>query len=183
MRKIIAIAAIVLVALVVAVPLVGASPGQSERRERAIRTRLGAQQVSFDINDGFYTQTFNHFGNPASGSVIGETWGETHWDDTDPVNTQGVARAILLHRALRVSLKVQLWGVTDTSTDLITESGTVNSAGRRTVQVATPEVPNLQGDPHCVFFTVVDMSIRWDDGRLSRVRFEMPVGYLNLGCA
>jgi hypothetical protein len=188
-RKVLAIV-LAMLALAAVVPPAGANP-TSEEAEKAIRNRLGAQAVqapqdSYRINDGFYSQTYNHLGNPARGIVVADTWGETGWVSTETGdvadNTQGFARALLLRRTLRVAVRVELWGATETTADLITSSSTVNSSGAPTVQVATPEVPNLQADPHCIFWTVVFLAIRWDDNRLSNVSFEMPFWYFNPNC-
>lgn len=189
MRKVLAIV-LAMLALAAVIPPAGASP-TSDKAEKAIRNRLGAQAVqaptdSYRINDGFYSKTYNHLGNPALGIVVADTWGETGWMSTATGdvadNTQGFARALLLRRTLRVAVRVELWGATETTADLITSSSTVNSSGSPTVQVATPEVPNLQGDPHCIFWTVVFLAIRWDDNRLSNVSFEMPFWYFNPNC-
>lgn len=186
MRKVLAIV-VAMLALAAVVPPAGASQ-TSERTEKATRNRLApdAPTDSYRINDGFYSKTYNHLGNPARGIVVADTWGETGWVSTGTGdfadNTQGFARALLLRRALRVAVRVELWGATETSADLITGSSTVNSSGNPTVQVATPEVPNLQGDPHCIFWTRVFLAIRWDDQRLSNVSFEMPFWYFNPNC-
>jgi hypothetical protein len=79
-RKVLAIV-LAMLALAAVVPPAGANP-TSEEAEKAIRNRLGAQAVqapqdSYRINDGFYSQTYNHLGNPARGIVVADTWGET----------------------------------------------------------------------------------------------------------
>ena len=133
---------------------------------------------AFSTNDNFFTQTFNHFGNASLGSAIGETWMNSGFDVNGvALNTQGVARAILLPKAARVSIQVELRGENSVGTDqLVTTSSTVNSSGRLTVQVATPEI-SLASDPRCFFYTRVHMGIRWSDGRLSSVVFEEPIGF------
>ncbi len=195
MRKIVVIVfALLTLALVVpasASQAVG-SHRLADRVADGLRQRLGPQAVqapddAFTINDGFYTQTYNHFANPALGSVIAETWGETGWrlnpDDTVvSQNTQGVARAILLPHALRVSIRVELHGVTNLTDDVLATSGSANSSGKLTVQTATPEVA-IEADPHCQFYTVVEVGIRWDDLRLSQVFLVMPIGFFNLNAA
>ena len=186
MRRILAIV-LAMLALAAVAPPAGASQ-TSEKTERATRNRLApdAPQDSYRINDGIYSKTYNHLGNPALGIVVAVTWGETGWVSTATGdvadNTQGFARALLLRRALRVAIRVELYGATETTADLITSSSTVNSSGKPTVQVATPEVPNLQADPHCIFWTRVFLAIRWDDQRLSNVSFEMPFWYFNPNC-
>jgi hypothetical protein len=186
-RKVLAIV-LAMAALLAVIPPASAGPVASDKAEKAIRQRLApdAPIDAYRINDGFYSKTYNHFGNPALGIVVAETWGETGWRSTPegdiPDNTQGFVRALLLRRTLRAAVRVELWGATETTADLITSSSTVNSAGAPTVQVATPELPNLPGDPHCIFWTVVFLSIRWDDNRLSHVTFEMPFWYFNPNC-
>ena len=187
MRKVLAIV-VAMAALLVVIPPASAGPATSDKAEKAIRQRLApnAPTDTYRINDGFFSKTFNHFGNPARGMVVADTWGETGWMQTPegdiPDNTQGFVRALLMRRTLRVAVRVELWGQIETTPDLITSSSTVNSSGASTVQVATPELPNLPGDPHCIFWTVVFMSIRWDDNRLSNVSFEMPFWYFNPNC-
>src|SRR5215218_1636140 len=132
-----------MLALAAVVPPASASQ-TSEKTEKATRNRLApdAPTDSYRINDGFYSKTYNHLGNPARGIVVADTWGETGWVSTGTGdvadNTQGFARALLLRRALRVAVRVELWGASDTSADLITGSSTVNSSGNPTVQLATP---------------------------------------------
>jgi hypothetical protein len=138
---------------------------------------------AFVFNNNFVTQTFNHFGNAANGSAIGETWGEDGINAAgDPQNTQGIARAFLLPKASRVSLKTTLIGFTnfdDVTGHVVTTSGTINSAGKTTVRAATPEI-SLVTSPDCFFATTVHMGIRWSDGRLSTVDFSMDFAYPNV---
>jgi hypothetical protein len=84
------------------------------------------------FNEGFFTQTLNHFGSASKGSVIAETWAEDGFNASNQeVNTQGVVRAILLPKALRVSAKVQLFGVDASDNEhLLASSSTVNSQRR-----------------------------------------------------
>jgi len=137
-----------------------------------------AASDAFSTDDNFVTKTFNHLNSATNGSAIAETWMDSGFDDTaTAVNTQGVARGILLPKALRVSLQVQLRGVDANNVDqLVATSSTVNSAGKLTVQVATPEIA-LATDPHCFFYTRVTVGIRWSDNRLSTVVFEEPIQF------
>ena len=180
MRKIVVAGLIILGlgALAVIVPA-SASQNTPNGTGRALRHGSSSRSLAplaagdaFVSNDDFFTQTFNHFGDPARGSVVGESWIETGFDNANtPQDIQGFTRTILLPHALRTSLKVQLYGFVtlDVNPDLITSSSTVNSAGALTRQVATPEIPasQLANDPHCFFFALATISIRWDDGRLS----------------
>jgi hypothetical protein len=138
---------------------------------------------AFVFNNSFVTRTFNHFGNPANGSVIAETWGEDGITaDGVEQNTQGISRAILLPKALRVSLQTRLIGFSsfdDQTGHLVASSSTINSAGKLTVQAATPEI-SLSSSPDCFFLTTVHMGIRWSDSRLSTVDFSMDFAYPNV---
>ncbi len=186
MRKIAVIGLIVLAlgALAVIVPASASQNGPSGARW-APRQGLSSNGLTpqaandaFTTNDNFFTHTYNHFGYPSLGSVIAETWMNSGYDDTGlATNTQGVARAILLPKALRVSLKVELRGTDVNGADqLVTSSSTVNSSGKLTVQVATPEI-TLATDPRCFFYTRVTVAIRWSDLRLSTVTLEEPIQF------
>ena len=138
---------------------------------------------AFVFNQSFVTRTFNHFGNAALGSVIAETWGEDGiTSDGVEQNTQGIARAILLPKATRVSLKTTLIGFSsfdDQIGHVVTTSSTINSAGKLTVRAATPEI-SLLSSPDCFFATTVHMGIRWSDSRLSTVDYSMDFAYPNV---
>jgi hypothetical protein len=185
-RKIAVIGLIVLAlgALAVIVPASASQNGPSGARW-APRQGHGSNGLTpqaatdvFTTNDNFFTQTYNHFGSASRGSAIAETWMESGFDDTGvATNTQGVARAILLPKALRVSLQVQLRGTNINGDDqLVTTSSTANSSGRLTVQIATPEI-TLATDTRCFFYTRVTVGIRWSDNRLSTVTFEEPIQF------
>lgn len=187
MRKITVIGLIILAlgALAVIVPASASQNAKSGSRYVA-RTGQGTTSVTpqapgdaFTANDNFITQTFNHFGNPSLGSAIAETWLESGLDSNlNATNVQGVARAILLPKALRASIKVQLRGSNAAGDDqLIAQSSTVNSAGKLTVQVATPEIV-LATDPHCDYYQQVTVGIRWSDLRLTTVTFATPLSFL-----
>ena len=190
MRKI-AVAVLATLALAVMLPAAASqrtagwtgrlAPHPRQAGARAQAAPLAAGDA-FAFNEGFFTRTFNHFANPANGSVVAETWGEDGFSSAgDEQNTQGFARAILLPKALRVSLKVQLLGVDDANNEhLLAASTTVNSSGKLTIQVATPEIA-LASQPNCFLFTAVHMGIRWSDSRLSTVDYSMPVLYVNGG--
>lgn len=201
MRKIAVIGLIVLGLGAFAV-IVPASASQNAPNELGRALRPGATTKSlapqaagddFTSNDNFATRTFNHFGNPSLGSVVAESWIETGFDNvTGPTNIQGFARTILLPKALRTSLRVQLFGIVDPTTDppeLINSSGTVNSSGKLISQVAAPElsVAAMASDPHCWFFQSATLSIRWSDNRLTSNLFVDPqtivFNFANPACA
>jgi len=142
-----------------------------------------AANDAFVFNNNFVTRTFNHFGNAANGSAVGETWGEDGITAADVTqNTQGIARAFLLPKASRVSLKTTLIGFSSFDDDIghiVTTSSTINSAGKPTVQAATPEI-SLLTSSDCFFATTVHMGIRWSDNRLSTVDFSMDFAYPNV---
>jgi hypothetical protein len=186
-RKFVVIGLIVLALGAVAI-IVPASAGQNAPSGARYTARGGqsaqdlAPQAVGDAhiaNDNFFSRTFNHFGNASLGSAIGETWMESGLDaNFNATNTQGVARAILLPKALRASVKVELRGFDVNGVDqLVASSSTVNSSGRLTVQVATPEI-SLATDPHCSFYTQVTIGIRWSDLRLTTVVFGTPLSFL-----
>ena len=185
MRKI-GILALIILALGASAVILPASASQSASGGPRWLPRHGlsssdvtpqAPSDAFTTNDNFFTLTFNHFGNPSFGSVVAETWLESGHDDTDTaVNAQGFTRAILLPKALRVSVQVDLHGLDaiGENDEIIARSSAVNSSGRLTVQVATPEI-FLPTSTKCFFYTVVHMGIRWSDNRLSSVVFDQPV--------
>jgi hypothetical protein len=161
--------------------------GREAAARRAAQQRLAAAAPNdvFTINDGFVTNTYNHFGNPANGILTAETWGETGWIEdapggtVSPNNSQGVVRALKQSKVLRVAVRVELWGVDGPGTEqLLASSSTVNSGTAASARVATPEV-NVRTAP-CLLWTRAFVSIRWSDNRLSSVSLEMPVGYFNL---
>src|SRR5262245_46603091 len=105
LRKIAVIGLIVLGlgALAVIVPASASQtkPNQVGRALRPGATTKGlapqAPGDAFTSNDDFATRTINHFGNPANGSVVGESWIETGLDVAGtPTNIQAFARTILL---------------------------------------------------------------------------------------
>jgi hypothetical protein len=162
---------------------------QAGRLAPHLRTSSGVSVVpqaandAFVFNFSFTTQTFNHLANAANGSVIAETWGEDGITAGGvEQNTQGIARAFLLPKASRVSLKTTLIGFSsfdDQVGHVVTTSSTINSAGKTTVRAATPEI-SLLNSPDCFFATTVHMGIRWSDNRLSTVDFSMDFDYPNV---
>jgi hypothetical protein len=129
----------------------------------------------YRINDGFTTLTRNHFGNPAAGQVILESWGETCWSQSDPgtpdvsFTTRGIGRSILLYRALRVQMRVFLYGRGEGGWSLLDTSDSVNSAGARTLTLATDFVSNASYPNFDLFQVDVHVLIRWSDSTLSDV--------------
>jgi hypothetical protein len=139
---------------------------------------LRAASDAFVANDNFFTQTYRHFGDAANGSAIVETWLETGFSESSTAkNTQGVVRGILLPHTLRVSVQVDLHGVTaDNQDKVINHSGEANSSGALTVQAKSPET-TLATSPYCFFYTAVNVGLRWSDNRLTRVGFTEPVSF------
>ena len=129
----------------------------------------------YQINDGFSTLTRNHFGNPAAGQVILESWGDTCWSASDPgtpdvsFTTSGVGRSILLYRALRVQMRVFLFGRGEGGWVQLGSSASVNSAGARTLTLATEFVPTVSYPNFDLFEADVHVLIRWSDSTLSDV--------------
>jgi hypothetical protein len=129
-----------------------------------------AAQAPNPTNAGFTTKTYNHFGDPARGTVVVETWGIVH-DVGDPgIDTIGVGRAFLVSRALRVAVRVQL--LDDTGAVVMSTSAS-NSNGANMVTVSTGD----QVAGSSTYKTVVFWAIRWDDGFLSKGTLEMPALY------
>jgi hypothetical protein len=190
-RRLTVSATLVALTLLLAIANTGSAADPSAGREAA--ARRAAQRPSaaaaapndvFTINDGFVTNTYYHFGNPAHGILTAETWGESGWTDPGdgtvvPNNSQGVVRALKQSKVLRVAVRVELWGMDDPGTErVLASSSTVNSGTAASAQVRTPEV-DVRTAP-CLLWTRAFVTIRWTDNRLSSVSFEMPVGYFNL---
>lgn len=193
MRKRLTVAATLLaLTLLLAIANAGSAATTPSGREAAARraaqqplAAAAAPNDAFAINDGFVTNTYNHFGSPANGILTAETWGETGWIEdagagtVSPNNSQGVVRALKQSKVLRVAVRVELWGVDDPGTErILASSSTVNSGTAASALVRTPEV-DVRTAP-CLLWTRAFVSIRWSDNRLSSVSFEMPVGYFNL---
>ena len=190
-RRLTVSATLLALTLLLAIANTGSAADPSAGREAA--ARRAAQRPSaaaaapndlFTINDGFVTNTYYHFGNPAHGILTAETWGESGWTDPGdgtvvPNNSQGVVRALKQSKVLRVAVRVELWGIDDPGTErVLASSSTVNSGTAASAQVRTPEV-DVRTAP-CLLWTRAFVTIRWTDNRLSSVSFEMPVGYFNL---
>jgi hypothetical protein len=191
-RRLTVSATLLALTLLLAIANAGSAADPSAGREAA--ARRAAQRPSaaaaaapndlFAINDGFVTNTYYHFGNPANGILTAETWGESGWMDDGgggvvPNNSQGVVRALKQSKVLRVAVRVELWGMDEPGTErVLASSSTVNSGTAASAQVRTPEV-DVRTAP-CLLWTRAFVTIRWTDNRLSSVSFEMPVGYFNL---
>ena len=186
MRKFAVIGLIVLGlgALAVIVPASASQNGPSGARwaprQAAGSNGLAPQAATdqFTTNDNFVSKTYNHLGNASLGAVIAETWMESGFNDSNvATNTQGFTRAILLPKATRVAIRVDLHGTTETDDVVVARSSTVNSSGKLSVQVATPEI-FLPTSSRCFFYTEVHLAIRWSDGRLSNVFFQEPISFV-----
>ena len=129
-----------------------------------------AAQVDNPTNAGFTTRTFDHFGNPARGTVVVETWGLVH-DVGDPgIDTIGFARAFKVSRALRVAVRVQLL---DDTGAVVLSTAASNSGDANMVTVSTAD--RIAGTSE--YRTRVFWAIRWDDNFLSKGSFDMPSTY------
>ena len=129
-----------------------------------------AAQVPNPTNAGFTTKTLNHFGDPARGTVVVETWGIVH-DVGDPgIDTIGVARAFLVSRAQRVAVRVQLL---DDTGAVVQSTAASYSNGSNVVTVSTGD--RIAGSH--TYKTLVFWAIRWDDNYLSKGSFSMPALY------
>ena len=190
-RRVTVSASLLALTLLLALANISSATSPSSGREAAARraaqrplAAAAAPNDAFTINDGFVTQTYSHFGNPANGILTAETWGETGWIEdagglVAPNNSQGVVRALKQSKVLRVAVRVELWGVDGPGTErVLASSSTVNSGTAASAQVKTPEV-DVRTAP-CLLWTRAFVTIRWSDNRLSSASFEMPVGYFNL---
>jgi hypothetical protein len=188
-------ASVVLLALALLLAVANtASTAAPDQARRAAARRAAAHPMApgvapnspadlFTINDGFVSNTYSHFANPALGVLVAETWGETGWSDAgggfvEPNTSQGVVRALKQHRVLRTAVRVELWGTDDAGDHRLATSSTRNSGTALQVTIATPEI-DVRTAP-CFLWTRAFVAIRWTDNRLSNVVFEMPVGYFNL---
>jgi hypothetical protein len=123
-----------------------------------------------DDNVGFSTFNRAHFGQEASGLVIVEGWLNACEDAEAVTDVSATGRAILVHRALRVQLRVVLEQQDPASNWVVqTQSGSVNSSGAFQVAVSTPADSDL-GQPD-TYRVRVRVLIRWVDNTTSFQQF------------
>lgn len=162
------------VALIGAIALI--APAVASPQSDAIDQKAAAPQVhvapDVPTRDNFSTLTYNHFGNPASGQAVLDTWiRQTYDPDTFlPQATTGQARAIRLHRVKRIAMRVVLHTAGGTTDDDAT-SATVNSGNigdPRLFTVSSPSIAANSNPPQfCIAWTEVFYTIRWADDTLT----------------
>jgi hypothetical protein len=126
--------------------------------------------------DNFATVTYLHFGNPASGMAVIETWIRVTYDGFAlPLTNQGGCRGIRVLNASRIALRCILHTIGGTTSSRTVTGPTVNSGdvgNPRIVSTATP-VLGVGTDPggtapfSCRSWTEVHYAIRWADNTLS----------------
>lgn len=123
-----------------------------------------------DDNVGFSTFNRSHFGQEQRGLVVVEGWLNACEDAEAATNVSATGKAILVHQAARVQLRVVLEQQDPASNWMVqTQSGSVNSSGAFYVQVSAPEDPDL-GLPD-TYRVRVRVLIRWTDNTTSFQEF------------
>ena len=163
---------VVLTALLLIVPTVAlAGSAPSAPNQVAPENHVAADVPS---NENFGRAIYNHFGDPAAGQAVIETWTRVTYSDAAlPITNQGFGSAIRLKNVERIALRVILH----------TRGGTVSSGFSSPVcnngnQAANPLIFNcaspvvesggLVPNPNfCETYTTVLYAIRWTDGSLS----------------
>ena len=119
-----------------------------------------------DDNVGFSTFNRAHFGQERFGLVVVEGWLNACEDAEAVTDVSATGRAILVHGAARVALRVILEQQDPASVWVVqSQSGSVNSSGAFSVQASTPQDPDL-GQPD-TYRVRVRVLIRWTDNTLS----------------
>jgi hypothetical protein len=125
---------------------------------------------SNDDNVGFSTFNRSHFGQEQRGLVVVEGWLNACEDAEGATNVSATGKAILVHAALRVQLRVILEQQDAASNWVVQgESASVNSSGAFYVQASTPEDADL-GQPD-TYRARVRVLIRWTDNTTSFQEF------------
>lgn len=123
-----------------------------------------------DDNVGFSTFNRSHFGQEQLGLVVVEGWLNACEDAEAVTNVSATGKAILVHRALRVAIRVSLEQQDAASNWVVqSQSTSVNSSGAFYIQQSAPEDPDL-GQPD-TYRVRVRVQIRWTDNTLSLQEF------------
>jgi hypothetical protein len=119
-----------------------------------------------DDNVGFSTFNRSHFGQEQFGLVVVEGWLNACEDAEAATNVSATGKAILVHGAGRVAIRVIL-EQQNAASDWVaqTQSDSVNSSGAFYIQVSAPEDSDL-GQPD-TYRVRVRVLIRWADNTLS----------------
>ena len=119
-----------------------------------------------DDNVGFSTFNRSHFGQEQLGLVVVEGWLNACEDAEAVTNVSATGKAILVHRAVRVAIRVFLEQQDAASNWVVqSQSASVNSSGAFYIQQSAPEDADL-GQPD-TYRVRVRVQIRWTDNTLS----------------
>ena len=125
--------------------------------------------------DNFATTNYLHFGNPAAGIAVIDTWTRVTYDDGGlPTSNQAGCRGIRARNVARLALRciLHVRGGTDPAD---ATSATLNSAdaGNPVVfRIASPAIsagynPGTNTTQFCRSWSEVRYAIRWTDGTLT----------------
>jgi hypothetical protein len=182
----VAVTALVLMLALTALALAGPRDDAQARREVMREQARPNVIANGETRENLEQVVVNHFGNPAQGQVLIQTWVEPDWTEFEAVDIQGAVQAVKIRRggagfAKRVAIRVELYG----DGVFQANSSTVNSGDVNGITyVQTPEAGGLT-DPArpCLWFSVAFYSIRWDDDTLSSGRVLVAQGdWLNPPC-
>jgi hypothetical protein len=166
--------------LLVAAPAVAGPREDIRARRQAMAEQARAEQArpsvipkaiqNGETRENMEQVVANHFGSPAEGQALIQTWVEPDWQEFEAVDIQAAVQAVKVRRASggfarRISIRVELYG----DGVLQATSSTVNTGDTAGIAyVQTPEAGGLT-DPArpCLWFSVAYYSIRWDDNALT----------------
>ena len=119
-----------------------------------------------DDNVGFSTFNRPHFGQQQLGLVVVEGWLNACEDAEAVTDVSATGKAILVHRAVRVAIRVFLEQQDAASNWVVqSQSDSVNSSGAFYISQSAPEDADL-GQPD-TYRVRVRVLIRWTDNTLS----------------
>jgi hypothetical protein len=123
-----------------------------------------------DDNVGFSAFNRAHFGQVQLGLVVVEGWVNACEDAEGATDVSATGKAILVHRAARVQIRVILEQQNPASAWVVqAQSDSVNSSGAFSIQASTPQDPDL-GQPD-TYRVRVRALIRWTDDTTSFQEF------------
>ena len=166
-------AALVVAALVVPTAVLAAP----DATDRAHRAQVAADHAPFGVptQDNLTRVFYNHFGNPAAGQAMIETWVRVTYDDSGlPLTVQGFGSATRSRNAARIAIRTVLHTRGGTTDDNAT-GPTVNSGNQGnplTFNAVSPApsagfIPGTGTTQFCEAWTDVHYAIRWNDGTLT----------------
>lgn len=192
--RVVLVMALVTLAVLAATTPVPANPASEIAQDgrEAARTRHTARghvECGGLSRDNFATLTYLHFGNPAAGVALIETWiDQTYSDLCLPITNQGVGRAVRVRNVERVAARVILHtrdGTTDDdATGPAVNSGNVGNPTILTVTSPRISTGGLAPNPQfCTSWTEVLFTIRWTDGTVTLGRrLVAPTDLWNANC-